>query len=187
MREMIKRDLILKEAKENYGKVLAYTKVCITKNHHDAEDIVSEAYVRFIDSYDRGTNKYQPNTNIVGYLILIVKRLAIDKSRKVNRTPKIRSLFTENQEGKEIINFNEYKEKAFKKIEIEQKLDSNKILQIMTKILSPIDREIMYLIIFQEYKYHEVAKKLKMKQGTIGSRFSRNCKKIMEEWDRKSV
>ena len=107
MREMIKRDLILKEAKENYGKVLAYTKVCITKNHHDAEDMVSEAYIRFIDSYDRGTNNYQPNTNIVGYLILIIKRIAIDRSRKTNRTPKIRSLYKENKNGSFLLKINQ--------------------------------------------------------------------------------
>ena len=184
---MIKRDLILKEAKENYGKVLAYTKICITKNHHDAEDMVSEAYIRFIDSYDRGTNNYQPNTNIVGYLILIVKRIAIDRSRKTNRTPKIRSLYKENNEGKEIISFDEYKEKKYEKIEIEKNLDSNKIIQIMSRILSPIDREIMYLIIFQDYKYNEVAKKLKMKEGTIGSRVNRSYEKIKQEWNKKIV
>ena len=86
---------------------------------------------RFIDSYDRGTNNYQLNTNIVGYLILIVKRIAIDRSRKTNRTPKIRSLYKENNEGKEIISFDEYKEKKYEKIEIEKNLDSNKIIQIM--------------------------------------------------------
>ena len=57
----------------------------------------------------------------------------------------------------------------------------------MSHILSPIDREIMYLIIFQDYKYNEVAKKLKMKEGTIGSRVNRSYEKIKQEWNKKIV
>ena len=36
------------------------------------------------------------------------------------------------------------------------------------------------------YKYNEVAKKLKISQGTIGSRLNRNLKKIREELDKKN-
>ena len=75
---MNKRKLIEIEARENYGKVLAYTKVSIAKNHHEAEDLVSEAYLKFFDSLDRGKNKYEPNTNFVNYLMFIVKNIAID-------------------------------------------------------------------------------------------------------------
>jgi len=51
-----KRKLIEKEAKRDYGKILAFTKVSIAKNHHEAEDLVSEAYFKFFDSLDRERN-----------------------------------------------------------------------------------------------------------------------------------
>ena len=75
---MNKRKLIEKEAKRDYGKILAYTKIYIARNHHEAEDLVSEAYLKFFDSLDRGKNKYEPNTNFVNYLMFIVKNIAID-------------------------------------------------------------------------------------------------------------
>ena len=183
---MNKRKLIEIEARENYGKVLAYTKISIAKNHHEAEDLVSEAYLKFFDSLDRGKNKYEPNTNFVNYLMFIVKNIAIDKSRKKSRTPHIVPLYRK-EDNKEIINFDEYKSKKIEEIEeYDTQLEFNKILKIMQKTLNPIDKEIMYLW-FKGYKYHEISKKLKIKQGTIGSRINRNYEKIREEFFKKNV
>ena len=183
---MNKRKLIENEAKENYGKILAYTKVSIAKNHHEAEDLVQEAYTRFFNTLDKGTNKYEPKTNFVNYLMFIVKNIAIDKSRKKSRTPEIIPLY-KKEDGKEIINFNEYKSKKIEEIEKNDKLlEFNKILQIMQKVLKQIDREIMSLW-YLGYKYDEIAKKMKMKQGTIGSRINRNYEKIREEFFKKNV
>ena len=183
---MNKRKLIEIEARKNHGKVLAYTKVSIAKNHHEAEDLVSEAYLKFFDSLDRGKNKYEPNTNFVNYLMFIVKNIAIDKSRKKSRTPHIVPLYRK-EDDKEIINFNEYKSKKIEEIEeYDTQLEFNKILKIMQKTLKVIDREIMFLW-FKSYKYHEIAKKLKIKQGTVGSRINRIYDKIREEFFKKNV
>ena len=46
--------------------------------------------------------------------------------------------------------------------EYDTQLEFNKILKIMQKTLKVIDREIMFLW-FKSYKYHEIAKKLKIK------------------------
>lgn len=183
---MNKRKLIEKEAKRDYGKILAFTKVSIAKNHHEAEDLVSEAYFKFFDSLDRGKNKYEPKTNFVNYLMFIVKNIAIDKSRKKLRSPQIIPLYRK-EDGKEIINFDEYKSKKIEEIEqYDTQLEFNKILKIMQKTLKLIDREIMFLW-FKSYKYHEIAKKLKIKQGTVGSRINRNYEKIREELFKKNV
>ena len=47
----------------------------IIKNHlnQDAEGLVSEGYIKFIRSYDKGTSSYELNTNIVAYLMSIIK------------------------------------------------------------------------------------------------------------------
>ena len=57
----------------------------------------------------------------------------------------------------------------------------------MDSLLSQVDKEIFFLIFIEGYKYNEVAKKLKISQGTIGSRLNRNLKKIREELEKKSV
>ena len=118
--------------------------------------------------------------------MFIVKNIAIDKSRKRSRNPQIIPLYRK-ENNKEIINFDEYKSKKIEEVEeSDRHLDFNKIVQIMQKILKPIDREIMSLW-YLDYKYDEIAKKLKMKQGTIGSRINRNYEKIREEFFKKNV
>ena len=57
----------------------------------------------------------------------------------------------------------------------------------MDSLLSQVDKEIFFLIFIEGYKYNEVGKKLKISQGTIGSRLNRNLKKIREELEKKSV
>ena len=79
---------IRQEARECYGDLLNYTKFNLTLNHHDAEDLVSETYIKFFNSYDKGRSNYKVGTNILGYLKLIVKNLYIDRTRKKKKIPK---------------------------------------------------------------------------------------------------
>ena len=57
----------------------------------------------------------------------------------------------------------------------------------MDNLLSQEDKEIFFLIFIEGYKYNEVAKKLKISQGTVGSKINRNLKKIKQELDKKNV
>tara|TARA_B100000745_G_scaffold93040_1_gene58689 strand:+ start:173 stop:769 length:597 start_codon:yes stop_codon:yes gene_type:complete len=187
-----KNTIIREEARKCYGDLLNYTKFNLTLNHHDAEDLVSQTYIRFFNSYDKGRSKYKKGTNILGYLKLIVKNLYIDRTRKEKRSPNIISLHKKTDDG-EIVNFNEYKSQKLEKDEESLKdpfalnLDINKVLEKMDNLLSQEDKEIFFLIFIEGYKYNEVAKKLKISQGTIGSRLNRNMKKIRQELDKKNV
>ena len=186
-----KNTIIREEARKCYGDLLDYTKFKI-KNHHDAEDLVSQAYIRFFNSYDKGRSNYKVGTNILGYLKLIVTNLDRDRDRKKKRSPNIISLHKKTDDG-EIVNFNEYKSQKLEKDEESLKdpfalnLDINKVLEKMDNLLSQEDKEIFFLIFIEGYKYNEVAKKLKISQGTIGSRLNRNMKKIRQELDKKNV
>ena len=189
---MRKKDTIREEARKCYGKLLNYTKFNLISNHHDAEDLVSQAYIRFFNSYDKGKSNYKEGTNILGYLKLIVKNLYIDKVRKDKRSPNVISIHKNTNDG-EVVNFNEYKSQKLEKDEESIKdpfalnLDIAKVLKKMDSLLSQVDKEIFFLIFIEGYKYNEVAKKLKISQGTIGSRLNRNLKKIREELEKKSV
>ena len=187
-----KHTSIREEARKCYGKLLNYTKFNLISNHHDAEDLVSQAYIRFFNSYDKGKSNYKEGTNILGYLKLIVKNLYIDKVRKEKRSPNVISIHKNTNDG-EVVNFNEYKSQKLEKDEESIKdpfalnLDIAKVLKKMDSLLSQVDKEIFFLIFIEGYKYNEVAKKLKISQGTIGSRLNRNLKKIREELEKKSV
>ena len=187
-----KNTTIREEARKCYGKLLNYTKFNLISNHHDAEDLVSQAYIRFFNSYDKGKSNYKEGTNILGYLKLIVKNLYIDKVRKEKRSPNVISIHKNTNDG-EVVNFNEYKSQKLEKDEESIKdpfalnLDIAKVLKKMDSLLSQVDKEIFFLIFIEGYKYNEVAKKLKISQGTIGSRLNRNLKRIREELEKKSV
>jgi len=114
------------------------------------------------------------------------------KYRKKKRTPEI---ISENKyiDNKEIISFDEYKSQKLSNTEdvltdpFASNMDAKEILKIMDNILSQEDREIFTLIMIENYKYSEVAKKLKISQGTIGSRINRNLKKIRQELNKNNV
>ena len=93
---MKKKHKIREEARQCYGNLLNYTKFNLISNHHDAEDLVSQAYIRFFNSYDKGKSNYKEGTNILGYLKLIVKNLYIDKVRK-KKGPQMLFLFIKIQ------------------------------------------------------------------------------------------
>ena len=189
---MKKKHKIREEARQCYGNLLNYTKFNLISNHHDAEDLVSQAYIRFFNSYDKGKSNYKEGTNILGYLKLIVKNLYIDKVRKEKRSPNVISIHKNTNDG-EVVSFNEYKSQKLEKDEESIKdpfalnLDIAKILKKMDSLLSREDKEIFFLVFIEGYKYNEVAKKLKISQGTIGSRLNRNLKKIREELEKKNV
>ena len=189
---MKKKHKIREEARQCYGNLLNYTKFNLISNHHDAEDLVSQTYIRFFNSYDKGKSNYKEGTNILGYLKLIVKNLYIDKVRKEKRSPNVISIHKNTNDG-EVVSFNEYKSQKLEKDEESIKdpfalnLDIAKILKKMDSLLSREDKEIFFLVFIEGYKYNEVAKKLKISQGTIGSRLNRNLKKIREELEKKNV
>mgnify|MGYP000002819236 FL=1 len=60
-------------------------------------------------------------------------------------------------------------------------VDFKKTKKLMDEKLSEVDSEIFYLRFEEKYKYSEIAKKLKIKQGTIGSRINRSKKRIKQE------
>jgi RNA polymerase sigma-70 factor, ECF subfamily len=55
----------------------------LTRNVHDAQDLVQETCVRALQSFDR----YAPGTNIRAWLFTILHRARVDSLRRVGRAP----------------------------------------------------------------------------------------------------
>ena len=96
---MKKKYRIREEARKCYGSLINYTKFNLISNHHDAEDLVQQTYIRFFNSYDKGNSNYKEGTNILGYLKLIAKNLHIDKDRKRKRSPNVISIHKNTNDG----------------------------------------------------------------------------------------
>ncbi|HXB55859.1 MAG TPA: sigma-70 family RNA polymerase sigma factor [Vicinamibacteria bacterium] len=64
-------------------KVLYRTAYRMTRNAHDAEDLVQETYLRAYRSFDR----YTPGTNIRAWLYTILHRVRTDAVRRLARRP----------------------------------------------------------------------------------------------------
>ena len=176
---------MVEEVVKCHGNLLSF---CLfkTKNHHDAQDLVSETVIRIFNSYDKGTSNYKVGTNILGYLKLIVVNLLRDSKRKERKSTNVIPLYREI-DGEEVTNFNEYESQKMEKDEESLKdpyalhVDFKKTKKLMDEKLSEVDNEIFYLRFEEKYKYSEIAKKLKNKQGTIGSRINRGKKRIKQE------
>jgi RNA polymerase sigma-70 factor, ECF subfamily len=55
----------------------------LTRNVHDAQDLVQETCVRALQSFDR----YAPGTNIRAWLFTILHRTRVDSLRRIGRSP----------------------------------------------------------------------------------------------------
>jgi RNA polymerase sigma-70 factor (ECF subfamily) len=64
-------------------KALYGTAYRMTRNAHDAEDLVQETYLRAFRAFDR----YQPGTNIRAWLFTILHRARTDSFRRKGRSP----------------------------------------------------------------------------------------------------
>jgi len=60
----------------------------MTRNAHDAEDLVQETCLRAVRAFDR----YQPGTNIRAWLYTILHRVRTDALRRTGRTPQTEEL-----------------------------------------------------------------------------------------------
>jgi RNA polymerase sigma-70 factor (ECF subfamily) len=66
-------------------RALYRTAYRMTRNAHDAEDLVQETFLRAFRSFD----KYEPGTNAKAWLYTILFRVRTDVFRKQGRSPKL--------------------------------------------------------------------------------------------------
>lgn len=130
--------------------------VSFTKNVEDANDLVQDTFVKAI----RYSRKYKEGTNFRGWLFTIIKNTFISTYRKELREKALQTVLatlivaqTSNK-----FSFNEGINKCVRK-DIQKALDN-------------LDNNhyIPFVKYFEGYKYHEIAKDLKLPIGTVKTR-----------------
>ncbi len=139
-----------------YGFVLS-----ITKNTHDAEDVLQET---ILTVYEKA-NTYKPEGKPMAWILVIAKNHALARLRS---KAKIHLMDDENTE----IGI------TFSKIDnAEQRM----VLEAAFKILKDEEREILMLHAVSGLKHREIAKVLNLPLNTVLSKYNRSIKKMQAE------
>lgn len=135
-------------------RVLYGTAYRMTRNSHDAEDLVQETFLRAYRGFDR----FEPGTNMRAWLFTILHRARTDAFRKAGRSPQTVELLDDGPgvpAAQEALAANTQ--------EIERALGS----------LPEVFRSAVVLRDVEEFSYDEIARILEVPIGTVMSRIHR--------------
>lgn len=140
------------------GKIFAniYSYV---KSKEVAEDLLSDTYIKFINSIDELT----ADRSILGYLYTISRNLSLNYLEKNKRIVEDSELLLENASTEE----NDY-------------LDNSEIIRIMKDILNPDMFNVIVLHLINGLDYKEIAKALNKNENTIRWQYNEGLKKVRE-------
>lgn len=139
-------------------KQVFFAIVSIVKDHDQAEDLMQDTYVKFIEKIDQ----YQLGKNPYAYLSTIARNLAINYYNREKRIIK-------NDELIESI--------PSKEIETEQEVDIVWILSY----LDDQEKEIVSLHVINDLKFREISEMLGKPLGTILWIYHKAIKKLKEK------
>lgn len=132
----------------------------LTRNEHDAEDIVQEAVLRAFRSFD----SFTPGRDARAWLLAIVRnccRTALKKSQMLQRTTQVSDDLAAAADS--------WSDPA---AELVKRANSQLVHQALQEL--PFDyREILVLRELEEFSYKEIADLLDIPVGTVMSRLSR--------------
>lgn len=140
-------------------KLVFYNIYALTKNNEQAEDILSDTYVKFLSNIQ----SLDTSNSIKGYLLTISRNLTMDYFKKNNR----------------IINDEERIERHSEKTT--HNVDEEILLEKVKGILNDKEFEIFVLHVLDELTFEEIAKLKKRPLGTIIWSYNNSIKKIRKE------
>jgi RNA polymerase sigma-70 factor, ECF subfamily len=126
----------------------------MTRNAHDAEDLVQETYLRAFRAFDR----YQPGTNIRAWLFTILHRARTDSFRRQSRSPQTVELTGEGP--------------SVPPAQDALAAGGEEIVRAM-EALPEVFRSAVVLRDMEDFTYDEIARILEVPVGTVMSRIHR--------------
>ena len=127
----------------------------LTRNMHDAEDLIQETIIRALTNED----KFQEGTNIKAWLFTIMRNIFINDYRKKSK----RNTVIDTTDNLYYLNasttISNVGERAFVMNDIR-----NALMKISNELRVP------FLMHYKGYKYNEIAEQLNLPLGTVKSR-----------------
>jgi RNA polymerase sigma-70 factor (ECF subfamily) len=141
-----------------YGYAMA-----LSRNQHDAEDLVQETFVRAI----RGKANLREGSNVKAWLFTILKNIYLNQIRKQKTFPRVIEI--DADEGNADIVIEESKDPFAQYV---SEVDREHVVEAVQQ-LPPEFREVILLREFEDLSYQEIAGVLGCPAGTVMSRLAR--------------
>lgn len=123
------------------------------KNYADCEDALQTTYLKI----KQNIGQYRESSNGLAWILQIAKNTALNELKKQKRNESLsvcQSMSVDEQ--------------------------NNSVIDVMKKVLSEDEYEIVILHVIWGYKHKEIAKRLNCPIGTITSKYNRSVKKIKQ-------
>ncbi|MBV9523268.1 MAG: sigma-70 family RNA polymerase sigma factor, partial [Alphaproteobacteria bacterium] len=151
----------------------------LTRNDHDAQDVVQEAYLRafrFFDGYRGGDAR--------AWMLKIVRHTCftwLARNRPVEIVAASEAEIDEERGERDIAADGGGASGADPETLLLQRLDAKLLNELIAK-LPPLYREILVLREIEELSYREIAEILEMPIGTVMSRLARARQRLQRAW-----
>ena len=156
----------LREIYEEYFKLIFSVMQSIVKNKEEAEDLTADFFVKL---WDRLADAYKSGSGHRAWLAA-ARNMAIDRHRRNSRTET-----TLNAQG-ETGGIPEPKSGE----NLEEAVLSSVTVSRALAVLSERERAVLSLKLFSDFTFKEIAKALRIPQGTVAWRYQRAVKKLQD-------
>lgn len=176
---MLTRPEINKVYTDNANKVFKYF-YCRLENRALAEDLTSQAFLKFVDRIDQFDSK---KASAVTWLFTIARNLLIDYFR--SSKAKMAKMKTDLDDAEEIIDpSNEGNNELENFVQSKR---NKEILDTQLEILSEEDRYLIYLKYNEDMSYEEIATEIGSNINTVGVRLHRILIKLRDHMEKNGV
>jgi len=166
---------VFSELVTRYKKKIYYLAYDITGNHHDAEDISQEVFMKVY----RSLKTFRRDANMSSWVYKIAVNTSIDSLRKKNSWPTkpIREFDQESIQESLPASRNQ----AFDPLQSAESSQIQKRISQALEKLSPKERTVFVIRHYNDLKLNEIAEILNITIGTVKSLLFRAVKKLRKE------
>ena len=167
--------LAFREIVERYKKKIYYLAYDLTNNHHDAEDLSQEVFIKAF----RSINSFRGDSKFSSWLYRIAVNTSISKQRKKSYSAMQLEEDFENDKNPRNLNFHESSSQNPEKVAEAGVMQQH--IRIALERLTSREKSIFILRHYNDLPFKEISHILKITIGSVKSMHFRAIKKLQKE------